>query len=67
MGSNPIIVTASDDDSSFVAGFIAGVSMLQTSEVVYSIARGFVDACALMPIVENKHVGDGETEFEDWR
>lgn len=49
-----------------VADPVAGVSMLQTSDIVYSITGGFVDTCAVMPIVQGKYAGDVENEFGEY-
>lgn len=49
-----------------VADPAAGISMLQSSDVVYSITGGFVDTCALMPIVQGKYGGDLENQFGEY-
>lgn len=49
-----------------VADPVAGVSMLQSGDIVYSITGGFVDTCALMPIVQGKYAGDVENEFGEY-
>ncbi|KAK7713065.1 hypothetical protein SLS63_012210 [Diaporthe eres] len=49
-----------------VADPVSGVSMLQSSDIVYSITGGFVDTCALMPIVQGKYTGEVENEFGEY-
>lgn len=49
---------------SVVADPIAGVSMLQSNDVVYSITGGSVDSCAMMPIEQGKYGGDLEISLE---
>lgn len=49
-----------------VADPVAGISMLQSNDVVYSITGGFVDTCAVMPIVQGKYGGDVENQFGEY-
>lgn len=49
-----------------VADPVAGVSILQTSDIVYSITGGFVDTCAVMPIVQGKYAGEVENESGEY-
>lgn len=47
-----------------VAYSLEGISMLQSSDIAYSITEGLVDTCALIPIVQGKHLGDVDNDFE---